>query len=57
MHSLPDDLHGAVHECAEAALGDQRRTKRGIALAAALAQHPSAALPEAWGDAAMLTGA
>jgi hypothetical protein len=57
MSSLPDDLHWAVNEFAEAELGDQRRTKRVIELATALAQHPSAALPEACGDGAMLKGA
>ena len=55
--SLLDDLHWAVNEFAEAELGDQRRTTRVIELAAALAQHPSATLPEACGDAAMLKGA
>lgn len=57
MSSLPDDIHWAVNEFAEAELGDQRRTKRVIELAAALAQHPSAALPEACGNGAMLKGA
>jgi hypothetical protein len=57
MSRLPDDLHWAVNEFAEAELGDQRRTKRVIELAAALAQHPTASLPEACGDGAMLKGA
>lgn len=57
MSSLPDDIHWAVNEFAEAELGDQRRTKRVIELATALAQHPTASLPEACGNGAMLKGA
>ena len=57
MSRLTDDIHWAVNEFAEAELGDQRRTMRVIELAAALAQHPTAPLPEACGDGAMLKGA
>ena len=57
MSSQADDRHWAVHECADADLGDVRRTKRLVELACVLAQHPTAALPEACGDGAMLTAA
>jgi hypothetical protein len=57
MSRLTDDIHWAVNEFAEAELGDQRRTMRVIELAATLAQHPTASLPEACGDGAMLKGA
>ena len=60
MRSLPDatnDTHWAVTEFAEAELGDGRRTKRLVTLAGVLAQHPTAALPEAYGDGAMLKAA
>jgi hypothetical protein len=51
------DLTWAVQEVAEADLGDVRRTKRLVELAQVLAQHPTAPLPEACGDGAMLTAA
>ena len=57
MHNLPDDTQWAVTAFAEAALGDERRTTRLGDLARVLAQHPSAALPEACGSGAMLKGA
>lgn len=57
MSYLPDDTNWAVTECADAELGDWRRTQRLVALASVLAQHPTAALPEACGDAAMLKAA
>ena len=57
MSRLPDDTHWAVQEFADAELGDVRRTKRLVELAGVLAQHPTAALPEACGDGAMLQAA
>src|SRR5438132_12385809 len=57
MSNLPDDTNWAVSECADAELGDVRRTKRLVELAHVLAQHPTAALPEACGDSAMLKAA
>jgi len=57
MSYIPDDTNWAVTEFADAELGDWRRTQRLVALAHVLAQHPTAALPEACGDAAMLKAA
>ena len=57
MSSQTDDLNWAVNEFADADLGDVRRTKRLVELACVLAQHPTAALPEACGDGAMLKAA
>jgi hypothetical protein len=57
MSSLVDDTTWAVHECAEAELGDLRRTTRLIELATVLAQNPRASLPEARGNSAMLKAA
>ena len=57
MSSQADDINWAVHEFADADLGDVRRTKRLVELAHVLAQHPTAALPEACGDGAMLKAA
>src|SRR4029434_4707337 len=57
MRSSADDIHWAVSEFADAELGDGRRTKRLVELAGVLAQHPTAALPEACGDDAMLNAA
>ena len=57
MSSLSDDTSWAVHEFAEAELGDLRRTKRLIELATVLAQNPRASLPEASGNSAMLKAA
>src|SRR4029434_9982394 len=53
MRSSADDIHWAVIEFADAELGDARRTQRLVELAGVLAQHPTAALPEACGDDAM----
>src|SRR2546425_521585 len=53
MRDLLDATRGAVTECADAALGDVRRTQRLVQLAHALAQRPGAALPEACGSGAM----
>jgi hypothetical protein len=57
MSSPADDTNWAVSEFADAELGDVRRTTRLIELAGVLAQHPTAALPEACGDDAMLKAA
>ena len=57
MRSQADDTTWAVSACADAELGDVRRTTRLIELAGVLAQHPTAALPEACGDDAMLKAA
>ena len=57
MSRLPDDTPWAVTEFAEAELGDARRMKRVVELATALAQHPTASLPEACGTGAMLKAA
>ena len=57
MSSLSDDTTWAVHEFAEAELGDLRRTTRLIELATGLAQNPRASLPEARGNSAMLKAA
>ena len=57
MRSQPDASNWAVNEFADAALGDLRRTNRLVELAHVLAQHPTAALPEACGDGAMLKAA
>jgi Transposase DNA-binding len=57
MRHLPDAPNWAVTEVAAAALGDVRRTTRLVELAHVLAQHPTAARPEAYGDDAMLTAA
>ena len=57
MSSQADDTNWAVNEFADAELGDVRRTKRLVELAGVLAQHPTAALPEACGDGAMLKAA
>ena len=57
MSNLPDDTNWAVSEFADAELGDVRRTKRLVELAHVLAQHPTAALPAACGDGAMLKAA
>jgi hypothetical protein len=57
MSHLPEDPNWAVSEFAEAELGDGRRTTRLVELAHVLAQHPTAALPEACGDGAMLKAA
>src|SRR4030095_5606396 len=57
MSHLLEDTNWAVTEFAEAELGDVRRTTRLVALAHVLAQHPTAALPEACGDGAMLKAA
>ena len=55
--NLLDDTHWAVNEFVEADLGDKRRTERLVVLAGVMAQHPTAALPEACSDGAMLKAA
>src|SRR5712691_10274702 len=57
MSSQAEDINWAVNACADAELGDGRRTKRLGELAQVLAQHPTAARPEACGDGAMLKAA
>ena len=57
MRSQADDTNWAVSACADAELGEWRRTKRLVELAGVLAQHPTAALPEACGDGARLKAA
>jgi len=57
MHSQADDTNWAVTEFSDVELGDLRRTTRLGELANVLAQHPTAALPEACGDGAMLKAA
>ena len=57
MSSLPNDTNWAVTEFADGELGDLRRSQRLVALASVLSQHPTAALPEACGDSAMLKAA
>lgn len=57
MSALPKDTNWAVSDFADAELGDVRRTKRLVERAHILAQHPTAALPEACGDGAMLKAA
>ena len=57
MRSLPDDDMWAVTACAEAELGDLRRTQRVGEWATVLAQRPGASLPEACGDRATITAA
>jgi Transposase DNA-binding len=57
MSRQADDTNWAVSEFADADLGDLRRTKRLVELAGVLAQHPTAAFPEACGDGAMLKAA
>jgi hypothetical protein len=53
MSHQADDTNWAVSECADADLGDVRRTTRLVELAGVLAQQPTAAFPEACGDGAM----
>jgi Transposase DNA-binding/Transposase Tn5 dimerisation domain len=50
MRSQADDTNWAVNEFADAELGDLRRTTPLGELAHVLAQHPTAALPEACGN-------
>jgi Transposase DNA-binding len=57
MSDLIEATSWAVTECADAELGDLRRTQRLVALAPTLAQRPGAALPEACGNGAMLQAA
>jgi hypothetical protein len=57
VSNLLDDTHWAVNEFVEAELGDERRTERLVVLAGVLAQYPTAALPEACSDRAMLKAA
>jgi hypothetical protein len=53
MSAVITDTSWAVDECADADLGDERRTTRLVALAQVLGQHPTAALPEACGAGSM----
>src|SRR2546426_5272054 len=57
MSDCLDATSWAVHEFADADLGDERRTTRLVELAYALGQHPTAALPEACGTGSMLKAA
>ncbi len=57
MSDLLDTTSWAVTECADADLGDLRRTQRLVQLAHTLAQRPGAALPEACGSGARLKAA
>ena len=57
MSLVVTDTNWAVHEFADADLGDERRTTRLVELACALGQHPTAALPEACGTGSMLKAA
>jgi len=57
MSRQTDDTNWAVNEFADAELGDLRRTTRLVELAHVLAQHPTAALPEACGNDARLKAA
>jgi len=57
MTDVPDATTWAVTAFADADRGDLRRTQRLVSLAHVLAQHPSAALPAAWGSGAMLKAA
>jgi len=57
MSLVVTDTNWAVHEFADADLGDERRTTRLVELASALGQHPTAALPEACGTGSMLKAA
>ena len=57
MRSHTDDTPWAVSECADAEWGDVRRPTRLLELAGVLAQPPTAALPEACGDDALLKAA
>ena len=57
MSGLLDDTPWAVREFAEAELGALRRTQRVVELATALAQHPTASLPDACGTGARLKAA
>jgi Transposase DNA-binding/Transposase Tn5 dimerisation domain len=57
MSLVVTDTNWAVHEFADADLGDERRTTRLVELAHVLGQHPTAALPEACGNGGMLKAA
>ena len=57
MSLVVTDTNWAVHEFADADLGDERRTTRLVELANVLGQHPTAALPEACGNGGMLKAA
>ena len=57
MSLVVTDTNWAVHEFADADLGDERRTTRLVELASALGQHPTAALPEACGTGSLLKAA
>lgn len=53
MRLVVTDTTWAVHACADADLGDERRTTRLGERASAFGQHPTAALPEACGTGSM----
>src|SRR5262245_26436782 len=57
MSLVVTDTNWAVHEFADADLGDERRTTRLVELAYALGQPPTAALPEACGTGSLLKAA
>ncbi|MBI3329527.1 MAG: transposase [Nitrospinae bacterium] len=57
MTRIPDDDAWAVTACADADLGDARRTQRLVELATVFAQRPGASLPEACGNRAMVKAA
>ena len=57
MSDCLDVTSWAVTECADADVGDLRRTQRVVQLAHALAQRPGAALSEACGSGALLKAA
>lgn len=57
MTNIPNDDAWAVTEFADADVGDARRTQRLVELATVFAPRPSASLPEACGDRAMLKAA
>ena len=54
---MADEADWAINEFGSAELGDKRRTDRLIALAGVLARRPTASLPEACEEPAMLKGA
>ncbi len=57
MRLREDEAEWAITEFGQAELGDQRRTTRLVQLATALADQPSAALPDACADPATLQAA
>lgn len=57
MSDFSDPTNCAIHEFADADLGDLRRTQRLVQLVHTLALNPGATLPEACGSGAMLKAA